>query len=599
MEIVLNGLTKNDLHHNTQMIQNAIDKVSLNGGGRVVIPSGEYHIKTIFLKNDVCLYLEKGTTLVGSTNIKDYGYSSLEIKYASDVGNVVPEHYFSLIVVESTNNASICGEGVIDGMGKYLEHFPNPGDPTMARPFLLTLFKSKNFYIEDITLKDSGMYAFYSMMSDNVHVNGIKIRTLDSVNGDGVDFDGGKNLLVENCDIETSDDSISPKTYTKYPIKNLVVRNCRMKSNWAAVRIGVESAGDMEDIVVENCDFRECRDGIKIQLCGPGSYQRIAFKNIKMTNVIRPFFITLNKFRMSSEEGFIVPESGIIKDLEFKNIKIFEDGSLREFQNNHQLGMYEQKALFISGFYNNFISNVSFEDIDIELVRNHQGKIRYDIPEFIDVFEQYPEISHAEGELPSSGLYLRNIHDLKMKNVSLSIKGEDNRPSIFFNNVDGELSNVSFDDEHSKMQEYNSRIVSSNSIEKIDGRLLENVKRNLEEYFDYLSTFLPYIKKIEESKNTQVVDIDKFIAQEDGEYLIQFLKLMGEVDVVVGNRVVAEHRFAGNYKLSYSFAFKVYLKKGDKFDILFKNNDEHLGHHGVISPMYGPLYSKNIKILKL
>ena len=114
-----------------------------------------------------------------------------------------------------------------------------------------------------------------------------------------------------------------------------------------------------------------------------------------MKDVIRPFFITLSKFRLSLDEGFIVPDSGVIKDLSFENIDILDTGSVREFQNNSQIGMYEQKALFISGYYNNYISNITFNNININLVRNHHGDIRYDIPEFIDVFEQYPEISHA------------------------------------------------------------------------------------------------------------------------------------------------------------------------------------------------------------
>ena len=598
MELVLKNLVCENLVHNTETIQTAIDKASSSGGGKVIIPSGEYHIKTIFLKSNVCLFLKKGCTLIGSTNIKDYGYSSLEIKYACDVGNVVPEHYFGLIIIEDANNASICGEGIIDGMGKYLEHFPNPDDPTKSRPFLVMLYKSKDFYIEGVTLKDSGMYAFYSMQSDNIHVKGIKIRTLDSINGDGIDFDGGKNILIEDCDIESSDDSISTKTYTKYPIQNVVVRNCKMKSNWAAVRVGTESAGDMEDILIENCDFRECRDGVKIQLCGPGNYRRITFKNIHMKDVLRPFFITLSKFRLSLDEGFIVPESGVINDLKFENIDILDTGKTRVFQNNHQRGMYEQKALFISGYYNNFISNVSFDNINIKLHRSHSGPIRYDIPEFIDVFEQYPEISHAEGELPASIFYIRNVQNLKMNHVSLSIEGDDNRPSIFFNHVNGELTDISFDS-NMYMESIDSNIESPYPLETRDERILDSVRINLKEYFDYLNTFLPFIKQIEESDKTEVINIDEFIAPEDGEYLIQFNKLMGEADIMVGNSVVAKHRYAGDYKLNYCFAFSVNLKKGDTIKVSFINPNDLLGHHGVIEPMYGPQYSEMVKILKL
>lgn len=599
MEILVNNLISNDLNYNTETIQKAIDEASFMGGGKVIIPSGEYHIKTLFLKNDVCLFLNNGCTLIGSTKIKDYGYASLKIKYSTDVGNVVPDHYYGLIVAEEATNASICGEGIIDGKGKYQEYFPNADDPTKARPFLVLLYKCNNFYIEGVTLKDSGMYAFYSMQSDNVHVNNIKVRTLDSVNGDGIDFDGGKNILIENSDIESSDDSISPKTYTKYPIKNFVVRNCKMKSNWAAVRIGVESAGDMEDILVENCDFNECRDGIKIQLCGPGNYRKITFRNIKMNDVIRPFFITLNKFRLSVEEGFIMPESGEIKDLRFENIDIKESGNIRDFQNNSQKGMYEQKALFISGYYNNHIKDVYFNNIKIKLVRNHKGIVRYDIPEFVDIFEQYPEISHAEGELPSSAFYLRNIDNLVMNKMIIIVNGKDNRPVIFFNNVTGKLSDLNFDAANALMQKNDSEIDSEFKIEEIDKSLLYSVYENMNKYLNYIHTFLPYIKEIEESNFSKLVNIDDYIVEEDGDYLIQFIKLMGEADIMVGDNIVAKHRYAGNYKLSYSFAFKASLKKGEQVKVCFINKDELLGHHGLLNPMYGTGYSKIIKLLRI
>ena len=56
----------------TVAIQQAIDDCSKTGGGRVVVPAGSYKTGTIVLKSDVHLYLEKGATLYGSTDLKDY-----------------------------------------------------------------------------------------------------------------------------------------------------------------------------------------------------------------------------------------------------------------------------------------------------------------------------------------------------------------------------------------------------------------------------------------------------------------------------------------------------------------------------------------------
>lgn len=56
----------------TKAVQQAIDDCSKAGGGRVVVPTGQYKIGSIVLKSNVHIYLEQGATLFGSTNIKDY-----------------------------------------------------------------------------------------------------------------------------------------------------------------------------------------------------------------------------------------------------------------------------------------------------------------------------------------------------------------------------------------------------------------------------------------------------------------------------------------------------------------------------------------------
>lgn len=56
----------------TAAIQQAVDKVSAAGGGRVVIPKGCYETGGILLKDGVTLELAEGSTLLGSTNIADY-----------------------------------------------------------------------------------------------------------------------------------------------------------------------------------------------------------------------------------------------------------------------------------------------------------------------------------------------------------------------------------------------------------------------------------------------------------------------------------------------------------------------------------------------
>ena len=53
----------------TKSIQSAIDTCANSGGGRVTVPAGVYLTGTIWLRDNVELHLEHGSTLKASTNL--------------------------------------------------------------------------------------------------------------------------------------------------------------------------------------------------------------------------------------------------------------------------------------------------------------------------------------------------------------------------------------------------------------------------------------------------------------------------------------------------------------------------------------------------
>ena len=89
----------------TAVLQQCIDLCSEQGGGRVVVPAGQYKTGSIVLRSNVNLHLELGATLYGSTDLRDYrrkttSYKSLrthtptiQLIYADEVENVVIDCY--------------------------------------------------------------------------------------------------------------------------------------------------------------------------------------------------------------------------------------------------------------------------------------------------------------------------------------------------------------------------------------------------------------------------------------------------------------------------------------------------------------------------
>ena len=120
----------------TDAVQQCIDLCSADGGGRVVVPAGQYVIGTIILRSNVHLHLELGATLYGSTDLKDYrrvksSYKSLRTHTET----------IQLVYADSVENVTIDGYGTIDGRGRV---FPKLSwnDEGITRPHLLRFIQT-------------------------------------------------------------------------------------------------------------------------------------------------------------------------------------------------------------------------------------------------------------------------------------------------------------------------------------------------------------------------------------------------------------------------------------------------------------------------
>jgi polygalacturonase len=97
----------------TEAIRKAIDECHKKGGGRVVMPAGEFLTGAIHLKSNVNLHVSKGATVKFSTNPKDY----LPIVHTRWEGMELM-HLSPLIYAYEQTNIAITGEGTLDGQGK-------------------------------------------------------------------------------------------------------------------------------------------------------------------------------------------------------------------------------------------------------------------------------------------------------------------------------------------------------------------------------------------------------------------------------------------------------------------------------------------------
>ncbi|WNH09144.1 glycoside hydrolase family 28 protein [Thalassobellus suaedae] len=95
---------------NTQAIKKAIDSCNKSGGGKVIIPSGNFLTGPIVLKSNVNLHLEEGANVLFTTDKSAYlptvhtSYEAVELM-----------NYSPLIYAYKQNNIAVTGKGTFNG----------------------------------------------------------------------------------------------------------------------------------------------------------------------------------------------------------------------------------------------------------------------------------------------------------------------------------------------------------------------------------------------------------------------------------------------------------------------------------------------------
>ncbi|RYZ81208.1 MAG: twin-arginine translocation signal domain-containing protein, partial [Moraxellaceae bacterium] len=101
---------KSDGSDNSQVFAKVIATCNESGGGRVVIPKGEFLTGPIHLLSNVNLHLEQGCTLLFSTNPKDY----LPAVFTRWEGMELMG-YSPLVYAYQQTNIALTGKGTLDG----------------------------------------------------------------------------------------------------------------------------------------------------------------------------------------------------------------------------------------------------------------------------------------------------------------------------------------------------------------------------------------------------------------------------------------------------------------------------------------------------
>jgi len=324
----------------------AIEDCHAQGGGTIRVPEGDWLTGPIHMQSNTCLHLERGALIRFSTQFDNY----LPVVFTRWEG-VECFNYSPLIYAIDCENIAVIGDGILDGQGeawwhwkqlqhpaaKELYHAQHNGIPVekrifgsekaALRPQFLQTIRCRNVYFQGVTFINGPMWTMHPVYCENVIVRDVTVKTRGP-NGDGLNPDSCRNILIEGCSFNTGDDCIAINAGMNedgqrvgIPCENIHIRNCKMSEGHGAISIGSGMSGGVRNLYAHDCRVTGGDQGIRLKsMRGRGGYiEHVYFENFHFSS-LRMEAILLTMFYGSSSAESTSATPPIFRDIYLKNI---------------------------------------------------------------------------------------------------------------------------------------------------------------------------------------------------------------------------------------------------------------------------------------
>lgn len=405
---------------NTKPINDAINACNKKGGGVVVIPEGFWLSGPITLKSNVNLHLQRNALLQFTTNFDEYPLVEGNWEGIPQMRNQSP------VSATDATNIAITGFGIIDGNGdawrmvkkaklnesqwkklvssggilsddkktwypseKSLKGslLKNPGavssEKTPAyyneikdflRPNMILLTRCKRILLEGVTFQNSAAWNLHPLMCEDLTVRNVYAKNpWYAQNGDGIDVESCKNVLIENSTFDVGDDGICIKSGRNeegrkraMPTQNVWVRHCTVFNAHGGFVIGSEMSGGAKNIYVDDCTFIGTDIGLRFKTTRGrgGVVENIFMNNINMKNIIGEA-ILFDMYYEAQDPVALVGEKRVAPKVEMKPVSE-ETPIFRNMYVNNVVCDGAEKAVFIRGLPEMHIQNISLNNMVIQ-----------------------------------------------------------------------------------------------------------------------------------------------------------------------------------------------------------------------------------------
>ncbi|WP_348799835.1 glycoside hydrolase family 28 protein [Flavobacterium adhaerens] len=325
----------------TDAFTKAIEAVSKKGGGKVIIPPGIWLTGPIILKSNLELHAQSGALIKFSPDKSLYPIIETSFEGLNTWRCISP------IYGKNLENVAFTGNGVWDGSGeawrmvkkdkltesqwkkliasggvlndkktswypseqykkanegadqnvrldlKTKEQFEEIHD--FLRPVMVSIQNSKRVLFDGPVFQNSPAWNIHPLIIEDLIIRNITVRNpWYSQNGDGLDVESCKNVLVENSSFDVGDDAICIKSGKDkdgrdraIPCENIIIKNNIVYHGHGGVTVGSEMSSGVKNMHVSNCTFIGTDVGLRFKSTRGrgGVVENIFIKDVYMTNI--------------------------------------------------------------------------------------------------------------------------------------------------------------------------------------------------------------------------------------------------------------------------------------------------------------------------
>jgi len=245
------------------------------------------------------------------------------------------------------------------------------------RPNLVLLTSCKYILLEGVTFQNSPAWCLHPLMCENLTVRNVFVKNpWYAQNGDGIDAESCKNVLIENTVFDVGDDALCMKSGRDaegrkrgMPTENVIIRNCTVYAAHGGFVIGSEMSGGARNIYVNNCTFIGTDIGLRFKTTRGrgGIVENIFIKDVYMKDIPAEA-ILFDMYYMAKDPVVLAGEKRELPKIEFKNV----DETTPQFRNFHISNVYcngAEKGIFIRGLPEMHVKDIVLENMVLQATR--------------------------------------------------------------------------------------------------------------------------------------------------------------------------------------------------------------------------------------